>query len=296
MPLRGADRVHLAGLAGLRWGQGPVSLVFLHANGFCASTYAGLLAPLVQAGAGSILALDLRGHGRSTLPADPLLMDSWNVHAADVAAALDAAPEGVRPGGAVLAGHSMGGQSAHLLAAARPDLAARCVLLDPVWLPGSFYLLARLPGAFRRLRERSPMSRAALRRRAVFASREEAARSWQGRGAFRTWTGSFLADFCVDGLSDLPGGTVTLSCAPAFEAACYAGHRHDPYGAHRHVRAPLLVVRAAKGSTCPEGTARWLARRGADVRTPDGSSHFLPMESPDLCRDLLARALAQTAG
>ena len=62
-----------------RWGGGemavldfgdlarPVDLIFVHANGFNAYTYRSLLQPL--SGALRIWAPDLRGHGRTGLPA-----------------------------------------------------------------------------------------------------------------------------------------------------------------------------------------------------------------------------------
>src|SRR5258706_12153138 len=55
-------------MAGLEFGprDRPVDIVFSHANGFNARTYRTVLQPL--AADLRILALDLRGHGASTLP------------------------------------------------------------------------------------------------------------------------------------------------------------------------------------------------------------------------------------
>ncbi len=53
----------------------PIDVVFVHANGFNAQTYRVLLSPL---GAGlRILAIDQRGHGDTTLPANPEGHRSW---------------------------------------------------------------------------------------------------------------------------------------------------------------------------------------------------------------------------
>ena len=66
--------IELAGrggaMAGLECGDlsRPVDIVFVHANGFNARTYSSILSPL--SGEFLILAVDQRGHGRSTLPAD----------------------------------------------------------------------------------------------------------------------------------------------------------------------------------------------------------------------------------
>ena len=60
----------------------PVDLVFSHANGFNARTYARLLGPL--AARYHILAIDMRGHGLTTLPADPARHPGWKIFADDL--------------------------------------------------------------------------------------------------------------------------------------------------------------------------------------------------------------------
>ena len=54
----------------------PVDIVFVHANGFNARTYRTILEPLAEDL--RILAVDQRGHGRSTLPAETVGRTSWN--------------------------------------------------------------------------------------------------------------------------------------------------------------------------------------------------------------------------
>jgi pimeloyl-ACP methyl ester carboxylesterase len=278
-------------MGGRAWGPAGAApaLVFVHANGFCASTYASLLAPLAEGM--RIIGLDLRGHGRTRLPADPLALTSWTVHRDDVIAALDV----LAPRGAVLAGHSMGATTALLTAAARPDLVRGLVLVDPVIAPRPFYWYARAPWTTALWRSRLPIARAASRRRARFDSREQAMAGWRGRGAFRTWGGSFLADYCRDGLRDRSDGGVELACPPAWEAANYAAQRADPWPALCTVAAPLTLWRAEHGSTCSLGAAQAAARRGARVERPSGTSHFLPMERSAEVRRTLDEMLAAVA-
>ena len=89
----------------------PVDLIFVHANGFNAYTYRSLLQPL--SGALRIWAPDLRGHGRTRLPARPEGRRSWKDHRDDLIALLDAAPPELAAGlrdraGAVIAeGHTL---------------------------------------------------------------------------------------------------------------------------------------------------------------------------------------------
>ena len=64
-------------MAGIEFGDPikPYAAVWLHATGFNAMTYQSMLAPLGLRA--RVAALDLRGHGRSTLPAKGSLA-SWN--------------------------------------------------------------------------------------------------------------------------------------------------------------------------------------------------------------------------
>ena len=115
-------------MAGIEFGDPikPFSAVWLHATGFNGMTYQSLLAPLGLRQ--RVAALDMRGHGRSTLQAKPGRMKSWKRHRDDVIEWLEKeAPQGV-----ILGGHSMGGCVALLVAGKRPDLVKGLVLADPV--------------------------------------------------------------------------------------------------------------------------------------------------------------------
>ena len=105
-------------MAALEFGNpaGKLAAVWLHATGFNAMTYQSILAPLGLRT--KVHAVDLRGHGRSTLPAKPGSMKSWKRHRDDVIAFLDRESP-TRP--IVLAGQSMGATVALLVAGMRPD-------------------------------------------------------------------------------------------------------------------------------------------------------------------------------
>ena len=263
---------------------------FLHANGFCASTYRGLLSGLSTQTGRTIIGLDLRGHGRSHLSDNPDQQDNWNRHAKDIAQAMVQ----LAPQGAVLAGHSMGATSALMASARVPHLVKGLCLFDPVLAPATFYLYAKLPWVFENWRKNFPMARNAGKRRAVFGSRAEAIGAYTGRGAFKSWPSETIKDYCDDGFADLPDGTVTLSCAPAFEAACFAGQRHNPFAALRAIKWPARLLRGGRHSTTVALLTNKLERSGIAVETIPETSHFLPMERPDICRaamaDIIARA------
>ena len=260
----------------------PVDVVFAHANGFHALAYRTVLAPLGETL--RVWAVDLRGHGRSTLLADPRTHRSWDVYGRDLAVLLQGLEQKRRP---VLSGHSMGGTAMVLAAARAPGRARRLVLFDPVFLPRALLLYARLPWS-RASAARNPLVRQAAGRRAEFAGRAEALEAYRGRGAFKTWPEASLRDYVEGGFRDRTDGCVELACAPAWEAANFAAHRADPYRALARLEVPTTILKAEHGSTCHADPA-WLKRR-AQVKTVPGSTHFLPLERPDVVRRFLQDA------
>jgi pimeloyl-ACP methyl ester carboxylesterase len=135
------------------------------------------------------------------------------------------------------------------------------------------------------------MAEAAARRRAGFDSPEAAFSAYKGRGAFKTWTDIQLADYVASGFRPRPEGGVELACAPAWEAATFAGHAHDPWRALSRVRSSVQVFKAEWNSTC-RASAEALKRtnRRSVVSITAGTSHFLPMERPDVIREALLDA------
>jgi pimeloyl-ACP methyl ester carboxylesterase len=263
----------------------PVDVVFLHATGFNAMTYRSILAPLSPGM--RILAVDQRGHGASNLPIDPPKLRSWKPYRDDLLALLSTL-DGPPP---VLSGHSMGGTVSLLAAAVRPAAVSGLVLFDPVVLTRWQMVAAHLPGGSKAMKA-SPLAVGAAKRRAVFDSVEAAFAAYKGRGAFRTWSDVMLADYVAGGFRERPDGRVELACRPAMESAIFANHAHNPWAAAAKAKAPIQIYRAEQGSTCRigSGEAFFAGNRRSSLVTVLGSSHFLPMERPDIVRDALLDA------
>lgn len=252
----------------------PVDIVFSHANGFNARTYRTILAPL--ASELRILAVDMRGHGASALPTVIEGRDGWHEFREDLRALI--AAETDRP--VVLAGHSMGGTASLLTAAAEPDRVKALALFDPVIFTPSQPATEMTD---------NPLADGAQRRRAVFPSKAAVREAYTGRGAFRSWRPEQLADYVEAGFRETPEGEVTLACTPAWEASNFRTHHYDPWAAFRATRCPIRILRAEQGSTArlDEGEAELLATGRVEIEVIPGTSHFLPMERPDLVRQLL---------
>lgn len=272
LPDRGGD------MAALEFGppDRPIDIVFSHANGFNARTYRTILAPL--ASDLRILALDLRGHGASTLPGPLQGWPGWSGFAADLVALLAAAA--TRP--VVLAGHSLGATTSLLAADTAPELVRSLVLFEPVMIDEAA-LGAPLSDM--------PITRAALRRRADFPDRDAAIAAYRGRGAFATWSEAQLADYVAAGFHETASGEVTLACRPEWEASTYALQNYDALAVLGRARRPVRIFAAETDSSV---SAEAQARAGGriTVETVPGTSHFLPMERPELVRQALREAAA----
>jgi pimeloyl-ACP methyl ester carboxylesterase len=106
--------------------RSPAPLVFLHGLGDSSIMTFFRIATHPALASMPALLIDLPGFGHSDAPADwPATIEH---HAAAVASVLDAL--GIT--GAPISGHSMGGSTALVLAASRPDLVSRLVLAEPL--------------------------------------------------------------------------------------------------------------------------------------------------------------------
>ncbi len=244
-------------------------IVFAHANGFCASVYKQMLGRLADRF--DIVAPDLRGHGRTKLPADPATHDSWDVYAHDLVT-LNEALE--RPADFAV-GHSMGGTS-WTLAAALMDTPPPLALIDPAMLPGMGYQMMRSP--LRPLLVRNvPIAKLSRRRTRQWASREDTLARYRAKAPFDRWAPGVIEDYLEDGLVETENG-VELACDPEWEAANFEGHRHNLPRAANAVADKIQLLKSEHGSVAMYAAS--LARRGARVETMEGSGHLVPMEDP----------------
>jgi pimeloyl-ACP methyl ester carboxylesterase len=246
------------------------TLIFAHATGFHARVWDAVIEHFPQA---RVLALDLRGHGRSG--GGPI--DDWRDVVRDVAELVAAL--GIT--GAVGIGHSMGGHVLLQCAADHPEAFARLVLFDPVVLAPEFYAPAQ------------PLFTAdnphpASRRKGSFTSPEAMIERFRTRDPYCLFDARVFEDYCRHGLLPAPGGDgMVLACAPEVEGSVYASSRSNAgiLDAARRVDIPVLVVRAqATGLNDFKSSPTWpelagILPQGSDLYRPD-RTHFHPFEDP----------------
>ena len=288
-------------MAGIEFGDPikPFAAVWIHATGFNAMTYQSMLAPLGLRQ--RVAALDMRGHGRSTMPVKPSRLGSWHRYRDDVIEWL----EKEAPHGVVLGGHSMGGTVALLVAGKRPDLVKGLVLADPVILSRRLYFWKHVFPPVSWFIHRNGLARNAKKRRAEFSSFRQALDSYTGRGAFESWREPFLADYLLDGIDRVDHNpahsedqTWRLTCEPKWESATFGAQRNRPWAALKKVRKfkiPIVVLRPTRASVISDKVRAQiiLMNHGLMMRAVRGTSHFLPMEAPYEIRDALSAFIAR---
>ena len=270
------------GVAGTR-----PTLLLLHATGFHARCWDATVAALPDDQ--HVVAIDLRGHGRSYRPAS---LSDWMETAEDVVALLRdkiAAP-------VIAVGHSMGGYVAARAAAIAPDRFTQLLLVDPVMLLPEIYTYE--PDAL----GSSPDDHPVARRRNVWDSAEQMIERFADREPYTHWRADVLADYCNYGLVPAASGEgLELACPPLLEATAYMGAwRNNPYSWVGDVQCPTTILRARnaerKGamdfSSSPTAPDLWKSFPDArDVHWPD-VSHFIPMEVPDRLATLIMQTFS----
>ena len=283
------------------WGEGKVSYIewegnkpmpglqFCHATGFNSLTYKKLLEPLSDTF--HIRAEDARGHGFTETIADPKAMFDWKVYRDDLIQSVESfvKSKGER---IILGGHSMGGASVMQVAAARPDLVAGIILVEPVLISNMNLKILEVAKKFPItksipfIKERTSMSDKTLKRRDEFPSREMMIKSYTGRGAFATWIDGFLEDY-IDGGTKIIKDKIKLTCDPKWEAATFGSWKHNAMNSIKNISCPITLLQGETGSTTRNIGVKRLKNKNSldEFKVIKNSSHFLPMEFPKIIQE-----------
>jgi pimeloyl-ACP methyl ester carboxylesterase len=261
-------------------GDGPVALLH-HANGLCAATWALVARELCRSF--RVIAVDARGHGDSahlTVPEDY----DWNFFVSDLASvAAQVLEETGERAIALGLGSSFGGIITAAAEAQHPGLFQRLLMLDPPIHPTPE--LAEALG-YPIPSEGRPggqgLVEQTLRRRAVWASRDEARAAWQDKPLFAAWDPDAFELYLAEGLAGQADGSVVLKCPPEVEAHIFRTTGSlGPLDYAPKVQAPVRVTRAVRGFL-PEDFVRRVVQlfpRGEFAELDGG--HLLPLEVPE---------------
>lgn len=273
----------------LRWndaGPGAPLMHLAHATGMNAQNYRRIGELLKHRF--RIVMSDARGHGFSTMPADPATVHDWSGFENDLHGLLEHLGEP-----ALLVGHSMGAAVTLMYAAARPQLARGLVLIDPAVIgpdAAPALLEARRDGTI----TDNELAAGARKRRRDWSSRAEIRAKYDGRGMFAYWADGILDDYLDGGLITHPDGSVSLACEPEWEANIFNSiDILRVWERAAQVKLPAALMRADARSTVSDVSAAKFQRLMPQlhVHHAKGRSHFVPMEDPELTANfILAQA------
>jgi pimeloyl-ACP methyl ester carboxylesterase len=251
-------------------------LVVAHATGFHGRAYEPLAAGLRDRF--HVWAIDFRGHGASTAPADGDF--SWLGMRDDLLATADAL------GWSRLAafGHSMGGCTVLLAELARPGLVERAYLYEPI------IVRAGVEGTVS-----SPLPAMARRRRARFDSHADALLRFATRPGLSVLRADALAAYVLHGFVPATGGGVELACAPEDEARTFEANAALSTAGLGSIATRVVIARGlADRHDFPAQIAPEVA-----AGLPRGSlvdyahlGHFGPLQDPALVAAEIAAALS----
>jgi pimeloyl-ACP methyl ester carboxylesterase len=275
-------------IAGWEFGDDSKPTAMLHhANGMCAATWALVAAKLAENY--HVFAVDARGHGdssRLTVPDDY----HWDCFVNDLVQVshqvlAETGQDSIRLG----VGSSFGGIVTAGAQAAHGQLFDQIVMLDPPVHPTEEIVAALGLGLVPEASgQREQLVNQTLRRRAIWASREEARIAWQDKPLFASWHPDAFELYLSEGFEDLPDGQVALKCEPTVEA-----HIFGTTGSlgvldyAPNVNIPVKLVHAALGFF-PEDFFRVVAGLfpQGEFDTMAGG-HLLPLEVPELVAEYL---------
>ena len=263
--------------------KGSLNFVFFHATGFNAQTYTILLDKLNKKFNSeiNIYALDQRGHGLSKAEAVPENLTSWVPFLEDGLEFVDSLS-----GPIICSGHSMGAVIAAKVASKRK---IKLFMIEPVLFGPEQAKIWRASQA--KPGNKPNIADGAAKRRRNFDSIDAALKSYEGRGAFKTWGSEWIKDYLIGGTQKSPNEGIELTCTPEWESMTFKSSSMDTWDFLEDIEIQTFTIAAApgeeSGTTFSEDARKALLNLGPTwkLEEVEGASHFLPMEYSDLVTD-----------
>ena len=252
------------------WGGDGHPVLLAHPTGFHGLTWAPVATRLV-ARRRRVFSFDFRGHGDS----DPSPNGyRWAEFADDVLAVVRQLGLAGEPT-LLSCGHSKGAAALLLGEARAPGTFGRLWCYEPVVFPTDEALEPQ---------HDFPLAEGARRRRAVWASRDEAFGSYGSKPPLDVLHVEALRAYVDYGVRDRADGRVELKCRPDDEATMYAmGTANGVYRRLGDVRCPALVVCGGHTDAITPKLGEMIVERlpAGELEVMPGVGHFGPMQDPD---------------
>ncbi|MGJ3239311.1 MAG: alpha/beta fold hydrolase [Anaerolineae bacterium] len=257
----------------------------LPANGFVPETYHPLMASFTDAY--RVISTPPRALWGDGAPPVNTLDHSWYNVADDLLNAhkhFDLPPS-------ILIGHSIGGVLAILASCQRPSAVRALILLDPVILPRAACDWMR-----EQRQQGEPLNpqlaERALRRRAQFASIEDAFDHFHGKSIFADWADDTLRLYAEHGTIPCEGGRC-LRWSPQWEAFYFSTYYTEIWDELPRLNAldlPILFVAGGASDTFLPDTVQAVREIVplAEYATLAGGGHLFPHSAPQATAQIIA--------
>jgi pimeloyl-ACP methyl ester carboxylesterase len=248
-------------------GDGP-PLIMLHSTGFGGWMWKPMVAALAPHF--RIIAPEQRGHGDSE-------KTDAGYDFATLAEDMEQLFEALGLEEVYGVGHSSGGTTLAMNGALHPGRVRRLLLVEPI--------LPRFAQPSPDLGP-NPMAERARKRRAGFSSPDEMYQSFRGRPPFDTWQDEALRLYCEEGTLAAEGGVV-LKCPPEYEARFYeAVGQFDRLDLIQKAEVQVRTLWGERSNVAPgKSPAPHGFGLPGEARIVKGTTHFIPMERPDVVVD-----------
>ena len=268
---------------------GRTRIVLSHGNGLAINAYAPFWLPLADTC--DVVVFDMRNHGEN--PLHDVEAHRWEAFYSDFEEIFQGLREHFGEAPTVGAFHSLSSIAAmqHVLRyGKRWD--ALCLFDPPIMSPEGHLLHAIELSDMDRHAER------ALRRQDVFDTPDQLAIQFRRRASFSRWLPEAADLLARHTLRPTADGRWRLSCPPALEARIFRTNTDATlFGRIPQIEAPLLIVGgdpASPYASPAAHTARALQDElGVDYAMVPDTTHFLQLEEPQVCRDLLTAFMAR---
>ena len=259
---------------------------FSHANGFNGLTYQSLLRNISKEL--KVTTYDMRGHGDTTLKADPTKLKSWYCFRDDLIFLIENLNSP-----AILSGHSLGGTASWLVALSRPDLVEKLVLVDPVILPLRYIFGYYLFNLFNIAHLISPLAKNALIRRNGWKTKEEAYDYFAGKKFFSKVSKEALSDYVNHGLKINKSNILNLKCDPKWESACFQLNTKEVWNGVEHLKIPIKIILTKNSAVCNTYSQKRIKRLApqTEIVFIENTTHMLPLEASEEVSDEINKFL-----
>jgi pimeloyl-ACP methyl ester carboxylesterase len=266
--------------------EGAPRLVLSHGNGLAIDGYRVFWEPL--AAHYELVVFDVRNHGLSTGCGEG--HHTWPQFTEDLESVMCELEAGLGAQPSIGAFHSLAAVVSITHAERYPGRWKGLLLFDPALCPPAGHPLQAVHSQEMRM-----LAEGARRRRSRFDSPEELEAQFRRRSTLGTWQPEAYSDMAAASLhrQGNAGGWV-LSCAPELEARIYETN-HDT-GCWARLARLSVPVQLVCGDPVRE-SAQGPALVGAEVarihgiahQAVPGTGHFLQLEQPWACREIVAR-------